>query len=340
MWLLFVLLFTAIRCTTSKEWSLLPAPEPRPYGRRNSAMWCINDELYVYGGKNNHYRDPTMWVYQKETRRWTQLADGPTPGLSGMAYWGDGYLFGGRDDNGTAYDIVWKYGQSRERLMTNIGPEPRYGMLFWATNTYLYVYGGTNSKHEQLQDMWKLHISKLEWTLVSDTNEMGTVDDGSAVYHSKSDVAYLWRNNLWSFDLKTEKWTNLGGGTNSPPSTEDTALFIDSDSLYLYGGKTESATVDSFYSYAIKSGIWSKIETDTKPSARWGHSMCDNTYLFGGKHQKHPYDDLWVYESTNLEQYERYFLRVTTVMSILTFIAVLLFGFIIILMVRNKFQRV
>ena len=213
-------------------------------------------------------------------------------------------------------------------------------MFFWETPSYLYIYGGKNTAKEYLNDMWKLNLAKMEWTLVNGSSPMDKPEDGFAVYHSTSNIAYLWRDTLWSFHLETNTWKDLTHSSN-PKASQDSVLILDEDTIYLYGGKTESTNLGTFHSYDISSGVWTKLDIDTKPSTRWGPTVCGNTFLFGGVHEHHPYDDLWAFESQGLEQYERYFLRVTTAMSILTFVCVIVFSLIIILLVKkNKFHSI
>ena len=68
------------------QWLLLEEDSPeiltteanaRNSGRRNAAMWCFNDDIYVYGGNDGSQLATDVWKYETENRRWLWQPDVP-----------------------------------------------------------------------------------------------------------------------------------------------------------------------------------------------------------------------------------------------------------------------
>ena len=334
------LLCITLCVVAQKEWQVLPASYPAPFGRRNAALWCINDDIYVYGGKNDLERDSTMWMYRKEPQTWTPTDIDNVVGISGMAYWGDGYMYGGRDDNHTVHAHVWKFG-SGYLDVSGGGPGPRYGMFYWYTGKDVYIYGGLDNTLAMRQDLWKLNVDTLEWTLVGEMNEPGPMDDGYAIYDVRANNAYLFRDRLWSYDIASNTWSALSD-VNGPSKSEDMVMWVDSptNSVIVFSGKTDTQSLNTMWAYNIGTKIWTTLEMDHKPSPRWGSSMCGSMYLFGGASDGRTYNDLWQYSEPTYVWTGHYFSKVSATLSAITFVIVLITCCVLAYLFKNKIQRI
>jgi len=300
------------------------APGAQPKGRRNAAAWCTdNDEIYIFGGKDENARLSDLWRYEEASDRWIWIMNTPLRALSGMAYWSsrsdqDLWIYGGRDDAGNVYDDLWKYTRATrtwELQQFTGGPGPRFGAAFWyrPVASSLYLYGGKSNTSFVREDMWSLDVRALEWTLLKTTNDPGAIDDAQAALSSSTGKAYIFggehqddtltTNALWELDLETITWNQLQSD-GGPSAREDLVMWFDvsQHSLFIFGGKTNNRVLGETWRYDIETSTWTETQTsETTPSPRWGTTVCTDdegyAFLFGGTtlDQGHMHNDVWKY---------------------------------------------
>lgn len=81
---------------------------------------------------------------------------------------------------------------------------------------YMYIFGGKNSKNQKLNDLWKLNLQTLTWSLIiTDTqitprsgHSSDVYKDYIVVYGGIFDITREL-NDLHIFDLKKEQWICL-----------------------------------------------------------------------------------------------------------------------------------
>ena len=106
--------------------------------------------------------------------------------------------------------------------------------------------------------------------------------------------AYTLYNDLWSFDVNTDTWTEIFATGDIPSGRTNSAMVYDaeSDKVLLFGGSvstsglTFSPLADT-YTYDPEKKHWTKIPTDIAPEARLFHRLVvDSTHgrvlMYGG----------------------------------------------------------
>jgi len=94
-------------------------------------------------------------------------------------------------------------------------------------------------------------------------------------------------NDFYSFDFKTNIWTEIVYERSEPPSPRDSHILVTyGESVFLFGGSTGNPWSD-FYEYKISENDWIEVlhKDGQIPSSRFCHVgvVCKNWfYIFGG----------------------------------------------------------
>lgn len=105
------------------------------------------------------------------------------------------------------------------------------------------------------------------------------------------------------FQLSLATWQIL---PSAPPGRRDcNAWCKDSDTVYLFGGKTSIGRTNDMWKYEIAHG-WSQLSLSTQPSSRSGAcswTVGSTLYLFGGRDDAgNAYNDFWKFENSQWTQ--------------------------------------
>ena len=132
-----------------------------------------------------------------------------------------------------------------------------------------------------------------------------TVDPSSA-------AAYLFggrgsaglAGDVWSYDLTSDRWTQLQPDGDGPPPREGhSAAWVDGLGLVVFGGRTGAGVLDDFWAYDPSANAWRTIDVaGTRPSARAAACLTQRSdgrlWLFGGEGSDGtPSAELWTYDS-------------------------------------------
>jgi len=332
MYFVVFLLFVHVNCQLTR------LETNSPPGARNAAMWCSNDQQYVFGGKTLAGRTNSLWVYS--SGQWTQLDDAPDS-LSGVIHWTRGnelWMYGGRTTT-IITDKLYKYSNSWSTITTNgPGPGPRYGSIFWYLDSTLYLYGGRSDNHTVQQDMWSLDRNN-NWSLISTDKGPGPIDDGKAAVDHSTNNVYVYGgenqqdqiqdNILWMYN-NAVGWTSMQIPLND--GREDHLMWISGRTLFIVSGKDETGNIDSDWQYSIESDSWSESDLGLD---RWGAAMCqttdDSVYVHGGRRNGvQLLNDVWTSAKVQPQT-----TQLADVMSTLTFVLVLVLG---IAFAANKYR--
>jgi len=152
-------------------------------------------------------------------------------------------LIGGQSSKGLL-DEAWTYDLLTGKWQPQSVTLPRtLGLVeaaWYVAGDHAYIYGGQN-KNGKSDALWQLDLGRLQFErLGGDAGQAGpgvrlgasiTVDAEKGalyLYGGLSDKG--WRNDLYAFDLQTEKWEQLHGqcepGQNCPPPAMGSALLF------------------------------------------------------------------------------------------------------------------
>ncbi|MHA2367155.1 MAG: Kelch repeat-containing protein, partial [Candidatus Hodarchaeales archaeon] len=97
-------------------------------------------------------------------------------------------------------------------------------------------------------------------------------------------------NETWSYNLDTNKWTNITYSIQPSARTSSMVYNSKHDVIIMFGGMYEDEgpkPTDETWAFSIESNEWREMMPTTNPDARYEHSMVydsthDKVILFGG----------------------------------------------------------
>lgn len=275
-----VVIISLLFILANAEWSIVkeggsainsPNSDARMEGRRNAATWCYDNNMYIFGGKGENNRLNDLWKYEIDSNRWLWQPNSP------------------------------------EQLTQ------RSGSASWNIDGVLWLYGGRNdSKGEHsLDDMWEYHPTSRNWSK-HNTDGPGNRYGATTWVHEEKSILYLYggksdkstvHSDIWSFDPKTLKWTNVPYSGNSPGARDDSVAAVSGNTVYLFGGRDPSGSdVPRLSQLDLVSMVWKESPLNTGvsgPVARedqvmWAHK--EKVYIFGGRVGSSIKGDFWSYD--------------------------------------------
>lgn len=95
-------------------------------------------------------------------------------------------------------------------------------------------------------------------------------------------------NELWSYDIIKDRWSNILSGSQIEPSARGSAILVGANKkIYLYGGETYKGPNGDLWAYDIASNLWELLNPSGDlpvPRSQPSHAfdMSSIIYLFGG----------------------------------------------------------
>lgn len=270
-----------------------------PPGRRNAAMWCHDDDIYVYGGMGaNGGPLNDLWKFETESGRWFWQPTPPTAigaRIRAPTWTANGrmWVYGA---------IPWSYNPDTREWASETPPSPVLNdnqTSYWVhlPGNAAYVYGpGTLEKFD---------IQSTTWSVISGSSTGPAPPTGGiATIGLNQDVAYVFERQLYTFDVTANRWALVN--STFPDSRTDASMWVapDQDKLLIFGGKIGAEVLGDTWVYRFNDDMWVR-DSDQSPSQRWGASSCTNaagsTYVFGGAMDDpgKMHNDLWKYGPLN-----------------------------------------
>ena len=297
----------------SADMSLLTTPPDKRYWAAMAYAPAINSAI-LFGGRNSA---PLGDVYKFDvnTRTWNPVTIGGNrpSGRFGhrMAALDSTSLliFGGHNGTSVLND-TWIFDSSdnswHELTTLSTMPAARalYAMERAKGTDAVVLFGGNDNTIQPLSDTWVFNINNTDiyqssWTLchpasnpsARDRTCMGSGTNG-AVYLFGGNNGSNPVNEIWSYNVGNNTWTNHNPSDGAPSVRQDAAMFYDvsNERFAIFGGQDEfdGCLNDIWYYYTV-TNKWngSFVTALSTPAARSGHCLtyipsAGKALLFGG----------------------------------------------------------
>lgn len=277
------------------------------FGRRGHTGVFYNHQIYIFSGfcdsKEEFLRD--FHKFDVVLNVWKQLP--PSPNMPPKGTWGhtasiyndEMIIFGGLHYNeytNECYSYNFITCQWRRIKCTGQAPKPRYCHSSVIYKDKMIIFAGYDSSGF-LSDLYELHLSR-QLPLWKRIDANGNIPSARADH-----TAVLWRdamyvfggfdgthcnNELWKYDIKSERWTLLTTRGIAPlPRCYQSAVLYN-DQMIIFGGECGYTNIDfnDCYKYDFLLDQWQEVKTSKPPLRRYRHiGVLSNNqmYIFGGR---------------------------------------------------------
>ncbi|KAK9285672.1 hypothetical protein L1049_024871 [Liquidambar formosana] len=185
-------------------------------------------------------------------------------------------------------ELTWSVAEA-----TGDVPPPRVGVTMAAVDGTIYVFGGRDSTHKELNELYSFDTSTNKWTLLSS----GDTGPPHRSYHSTTaDDRYVYifggcgvdgrLNDLWAFDTAEQKWVKFPSPGDNLKGRGGPGLVVASGKIWVVYGFA-GMEVDDVHCYDPVHEEWAQVETKgEKPTARSVFSTAGigkYIFVYGGE---------------------------------------------------------
>ncbi|XP_002534363.2 nitrile-specifier protein 5 isoform X2 [Ricinus communis] len=190
------------------------------------------------------------------------------------------YAFGGEfsprvpvDNNLHVFDLQTQAWSIPE--VTGDIPPPRVGVTMAAVGKTIYVFGGRDTTHKELNELYSFDTCTNNWILLS----TGVTGPAHRSYHSTtSDDRYVYifggcgvagrLNDLWAYDTVDQKWVNYPSPGDNCKGRGGPGLAVAQGKIWVVYGFA-GMEMDDVHRYDPVHETWDQVETSgEKPMAR------------------------------------------------------------------------
>jgi len=266
----------------TNTWSIIDTNN-NPPPRFNTMITYIPNrhKLFLFGGWSTNDRAGDTWIYDFETRTWTELHPTNKPSRrsdSSIAYDLENdvvVLYSGYLQNDTHLQDTWIYSFEEENWIKKNpenSPLGQYGnyMIYTDSTQQLLMYPG-------------------HWS----------------IYNNGIMVTHGYGGNIWEYDVLEDTWLEHESAYK-PPGRYWGNIVYDSneDRIILFGGHG-AVDYDDTWIYSVSDCIWEKVEVNDKPSKRGSFGMAYDplnhvVVLFGGFDNGQSLGDTWIFDCETL----------------------------------------
>ncbi|GAB7356853.1 hypothetical protein MBLNU459_g7724t1, partial [Dothideomycetes sp. NU459] len=303
-------------------------PLPR-YGAAVNSVASKDGSIYIMGGLiNGSTVKGDLWMIDAPPANLscypvatTSEGPGPRVGHASLLVGNAFIVFGGdtkTDESDMLDDTLYLLNTSTKQWSraAPAGPRPpgRYGHSLNILGSKIYIFGG-QVEGFFFNDLVAFDLNALQqasnrWEILI----QNTIDGGpphgqippARTNHSMitwNDRLYLfggtdgvtWFNDVWSYDPRTNSWTQLECIGYIPAAREGHASALVGDVMYVFGGRTEEGNdLGDLAAFRITSRRWYTFQNmGPSPSPRSGHSMTafnKHIVVIGGEPSSAPRD--------------------------------------------------
>ena len=304
-------LFAALLYGQDLQFTSVQTGAARPSARFDGAIAYDPpaNQILLFGGDDTGPRND-LWAYDAGARQWRELSpsgDKP-PARFGHTVDYDSVrrrliVFGGEASG--FFSDVWAYdieANQWTRLADNaVGPSRRYGhssIYDTVRNRIVISHGFTD--RGRFDDTWAFDLAANRWSNISPASNRPL---RRCLHHAVHDAAgermYLFGGcasgfgpcplgDLWSFDLRTNQWSEVREGAGPPPRQHYGMAFDQSRRrLVLFSGSGASVENDT-WEFSPVTTAWTKLNIANSPGARFRHrsvyapAPANAVFFFGG----------------------------------------------------------
>jgi hypothetical protein len=320
----FVLFASDYGSNTTVVWTQLEVANTGPTARFDHTLILdpARRQLVLFGGKATNPLGDT-WILDLDELVWREVPTESSPEARRghtaiLDPVGDRMLvFGGEPASRVFFNDVWEFNLKtetwRERSPSGERPVPRYGTsaIYDPVRNRMIVSHGFSSQG-RFDDTWSFDLATHKWTDLTPPEPKPLkrcLHD--AVYDTVNDRMLLGggcssgfgpcpQDDIWAFDLSTQRWTQLQFEADHPGPLRNQALLFEPSGkrMVLFGGAESRAKSDT-WSLDVSDDIWELISFQGQvPDARWSHKMVLDSarrrvLMWGGTSGSPVFDDLW-----------------------------------------------
>jgi len=303
------------------DYRTLTTAGPRPSGRFDGTIVYDPDgnQLLLFGGSDDSNSRNDLWSYSIDRNEWKELSPaGSRPAARFGHTWNydsvrrSAVLFGG--EGAGFFSDVWAYDIARNewRMLAdnNSGPSRRYGHsgIYDAERDRIVISHGFTDRG-RFDDTWAFDLATNRW---SDLNPQGARPVRRCLHHAEYDRAGSQMllfggcasgfgpcplGDLWSFDLRTNRWTEIRTSP-SPPARQHFGFAFDERRrrLILFAGSGARLYNDT-WEFDPDASQWSSVSFPNAPSPRLRLQGAyargiETVFFFGGSKDGRKTDEL------------------------------------------------
>ncbi|KAL1971051.1 hypothetical protein VTN77DRAFT_2 [Rasamsonia byssochlamydoides] len=289
-----------------------PSPQANPFPRYGAAVNAVaskEGDIYMMGGLiDGSTVKGDLWMIESSGGNLscfpistTSEGPGPRVGHASLLVGNAFIVFGGDtkiEDNDTLDDTLYLLNTSSRQWSRAIPPGPRpagrYGHTLNILGSKIYIFGGQVEGYF-FNDLIAFDLNNLQnpsnrWEFLIRNSHEGGPPVGQVpaartnhTIVSFNDKLYLfggtngvqWFNDVWSYDPRTNSWTQLDCTGFIPSPREGHAAALVGDVMYIFGGRTdEGMDLGDLAAFRITTRRWYSFHNmGPAPSPRSGHSM-------------------------------------------------------------------
>jgi hypothetical protein len=308
-----------------------------PTARHDHAMAFDPEhgEAIMFGGRNiDNYLTDTC-IFNLSNSCWNSYSSYPSPYHGwgpGLAYDSNNHVvieFGGWGNYNRQSNETWVFDTNKHKWTNNNPVNPpsnrrSHSMVYDPINHATILFGGMAGG--PVGDLWIYKTETNHWTELHPINPPTARLEHAMTFDTKRNQAIMFAgtadilpwittitNDLWSFNLTKNSWTDLTPIISPSPRRNPSITYDkEADRIILFGGSNHQTTVNETtlfndtWIYDIENNTWLQITPAIGPSARVASTMIYDdihnvTLLFGGDNETGCLDDTWIFDSTLLE---------------------------------------
>ena len=226
---------------------------------------------------------------------------------------GKGYVFGGRDQNGTYLNDLWQYDPQSDKWLNIPTPlKPRINASIVAYNGALYMglgyaHGSIYDRQNNLQDWWKWNPTTNKWDSLAAYPNKTTNDATTFVVSDRIYVIYGisdgFSREVKYYEPDNNTWTSVPDNYHRALSTFGGVGATCQGKTY-FGLGFNIHPLTQWYTMRLNDDQWKKLSS--LPGKGRTFSACSSTnqyiYVFGGRYFAGEYTggelfaDIWRYD--------------------------------------------
>lgn len=184
-------------------------------------------------------------------------------------------------------------------------------MVYDTKNNVSILFGGAvDNRNNYLDDTWIFNSTSNLWKKLNPYNNPSPRYHPGMVFDIEEEKVILFGgtstsgflSDTWIFDFQDNQWTQIFP-ENQPQSGADSSLIYDriNNRTIMFGAFINSGVyLDETWAFYYRNTTWIKLDTENKPSARYGAGFIYDTFnnkgiLFGGRGTTHK-NDTWLFD--------------------------------------------